>query len=52
MRAVLIDWLIEVHSQFKLLQETLYMTIYIIDQFLQVSLVLLINYSDSHFVPS
>jgi len=36
MRAVLIDWLIEVHSQFKLLQETLYMTIYIIDQFLQL----------------
>merc|ERR1712061_78113 len=36
MRGVLIDWLIEVHSQFKLLQETLYMTIYIIDKFLQV----------------
>ena len=36
MRAVLIDWLIEVHSLFKLLQETLYMTIYIIDKFLQV----------------
>ena len=52
MRAVLIDWLIEVHSQFKLLQETLYMTIYIIDQFLQVSFVFLINYSDSHHIPS
>jgi len=36
MRAVLIDWLIEVHSQFKLLQETLYMTVYIIDKFLQL----------------
>jgi len=35
MRAVLVDWLIEVHSQFKLLQETLYMTVYIIDKFLQ-----------------
>merc|ERR1712121_599720 len=35
MRAVLIDWLIEVHNQFKLLQETLYMTIFIIDRFLQ-----------------
>ena len=34
------DWLIEVHSQFKLLQETLYMTIYIIDKFLQVKPVL------------
>merc|ERR1712025_806159 len=31
MRAVLVDWLIEVHSQFKLLQETLYMTVYITD---------------------
>ena len=36
MRGVLIDWLIEVHTQFKLLQETLYMTVYIIDKFLQV----------------
>jgi len=35
MRGVLIDWLIEVHSQFKLLQETLYMTVYVIDKFLQ-----------------
>ena len=37
MRAVLVDWLVEVHSQFKLLQETLYMTVYVIDKFLQVS---------------
>jgi len=36
MRAVLIDWLIEVHHQFKLLQETLYMTIFLIDRYLQV----------------
>merc|ERR1719381_254424 len=35
MRAVLVDWLIEVHSQFKLLQETLFMTVYVIDKFLQ-----------------
>merc|ERR1711931_570148 len=35
MRGVLIDWLIEVHSQFKLLQETLYMTVYVIDKFMQ-----------------
>ena len=38
MRGVLVDWLIEVHSQFKLLQETLYMTVYVIDKFLQVIL--------------
>jgi len=36
MRAVLLDWLIEVHHQFKLLQETLYMTIFLIDRYLQV----------------
>jgi len=36
MRGVLVDWLVEVHTQFKLLQETLYMTVYIIDKFLQV----------------
>lgn len=35
MRAVLLDWLIEVHGQFKLLQETLYMTSAILDRFLQ-----------------
>ena len=34
MRAVLIDWLIGVHLQFHLLQETLYTTIAIIDRFL------------------
>jgi len=35
MRGVLLDWLIEVHQQFKLLQETLYMTIFLIDRYLQ-----------------
>ena len=47
MRGVLVDWLIEVHSQFKLLQETLYMTVYVIDKFLQVMIIWLINF---HFV--
>ncbi|KAJ8247889.1 hypothetical protein GJAV_G00251730 [Gymnothorax javanicus] len=36
MRALLVDWLIQVHSRFQLLQETLYMTIAIMDRFLQV----------------
>jgi hypothetical protein len=36
MRAVLIDWLIGVHLQFHLLQETLYTTVAIIDRYLQV----------------
>jgi len=34
MRAVLINWLADVHAQFKLLQETLYLTVDIIDRFL------------------
>ncbi|XP_072004203.1 G2/mitotic-specific cyclin-B2-like isoform X2 [Engystomops pustulosus] len=36
MRAILIDWLMQVHSKFQLLQETLYMAVSIIDRFLQV----------------
>lgn len=36
MRAVLIDWLVQVHSRFQLLQETLYLTVAILDRFLQV----------------
>ena len=32
MRGVLVDWLIEVHSQFKLLQETLFLTVNTIDR--------------------
>lgn len=35
MRAVLIDWLIQVHLKFHLLQETLYLTVQIIDSYLQ-----------------
>nr|AKA66439.1 cyclin B [Palaemon carinicauda] len=36
MRLILIDWLIQVHSRFTLLQETLFLTVSIIDRFLQV----------------
>jgi len=35
MRAVLIDWLIQVHLKFHLLQETLYLCVQIIDAYLQ-----------------
>ncbi|KAE8680369.1 Cyclin-B2-4 [Hibiscus syriacus] len=34
MRAILIDWLIEVHYKFELMGETLYLTVNIIDRFL------------------
>jgi len=36
MRAVLVDWLVEVQVQFKLLQETLFSTISIVDRFLAI----------------
>jgi len=36
MRSILIDWLCQVHHRFHLLQETLYLTVAIIDRFLQV----------------
>lgn len=36
MRAILIDWLVQVHSKFQLLQETLYMCVALIDRFLQI----------------
>ncbi|KAH9738828.1 cyclin-B1-2 [Citrus sinensis] len=39
MRAILVDWLIDVHQEFELSQETLYLTINIIDRFLSVKVV-------------
>jgi cyclin B len=40
MRAILIDWLVEVHLKFKLMPETLYLTINLIDRFLERKLVI------------
>ena len=37
MRAILLDWLVEVHLKFKLLPETMFLTTNIIDRFLEVS---------------
>lgn len=36
MRAILVDWLVQVHSKFRLLQETLYMCVAVMDRYLQV----------------
>lgn len=36
MRAILLDWLIEVHYKFKLVPETLYLCINLIDRYLQI----------------
>lgn len=35
MRSILIDWLVDVHLKFKLLPETLFITVSIIDRFLE-----------------
>lgn len=35
MRAILVDWLIEVHHKFKLRSETMFITVNIIDRFLE-----------------
>ncbi|XP_077479649.1 G2/mitotic-specific cyclin-B1 [Stigmatopora argus] len=37
MRGILIDWLVQVSLKFRLLQETMYMTVGLIDRFLQVN---------------
>lgn len=37
MRAILVDWLVQVHARFRLLQETLYMCVAVMDRYLQVS---------------
>ncbi|NP_001158480.1 cyclin B [Saccoglossus kowalevskii] len=36
MRSILIDWLVQVHLRFHLLQETLFLTVSILDRFLQI----------------
>jgi len=36
MRAILVDWLVEVHSKFKLLPETIFLTVNIIDRYLMI----------------
>jgi len=37
MRSVLVEWLVEVHQQFSLLQETLYLSVAILDRYMQVA---------------
>ena len=36
MRTILVDWLVEVHKRFKLVQESLYLTVHVLDRFLDV----------------
>ncbi len=44
MRSILVDWLVQVHEKFRLLQETLYLTVAFVDRYLDVSNVLLSIY--------
>ena len=37
MRLILVDWLVSVHRRFKLLQETLFLCIYIVDKYLSMT---------------
>jgi len=37
MRAILVDWLVEVHRMFKLMPETLFLTVNVIDRFLEIT---------------
>jgi cyclin B len=39
MRAILVDWLIEVHYKFKLLPETLFLTVNLIDRYLEKEII-------------
>ncbi|KAJ4767214.1 Cyclin family protein [Rhynchospora pubera] len=39
MRAILVDWIMEVHHKFELMPETLYLTIYIVDRYLSLEYV-------------
>ena len=43
MRAILIDWLIDVHKKYKLKPETIYLTVNIIDRYLSIKSVATIN---------
>ncbi|OEL31854.1 Cyclin-B1-5 [Dichanthelium oligosanthes] len=36
MRAILTDWMVEVHGRFELMPETLYLTMYIVDRYLSL----------------
>ena len=36
MRAILVDWIISVHSKFNLLPETLYLTINLLDRYFSI----------------
>lgn len=44
MRGILVDWLVEIHSKFRLLPETIFLATNIIDRFLSVRVVSLVKF--------
>jgi hypothetical protein len=44
MRRILVDWLIDVHMKFKLLPETLFLTINLVDRYTEVTQIKRKNY--------
>jgi len=49
MRGILVDWLVQVHLRFHLLQETLFLAVSIIDRYLQVTINFICNSTDVMF---
>lgn len=43
MREILIDWLVDVQRKFKLVPETLFLTVYIIDKYLESNKIKRVN---------
>ncbi|KPV72680.1 uncharacterized protein RHOBADRAFT_39282 [Rhodotorula graminis WP1] len=44
MRGILVDWLVEIHTKFRLLPETIFLAVNIIDRFLSVRVVSLVKF--------
>lgn len=49
MRTILVDWLVQVHLRFHLLQETLFLTIQLIDRYLAVSILFTHSFMNVYF---
>ena len=39
MRSILIDWIVDVHLKFKLIPETLFLTVHLIDRYLELKII-------------
>lgn len=39
MRLILVDWLVDIHYKFKMIEETLFLTVYILDKYLSMTFI-------------